>query len=194
MKNIISAISSLCPLSDATIRALKVAVTPMEFPKRTLLIKAGIYNHYAYFLEEGITRSFWLTGKLETTTSFSVAGGILFSMDELYFGKRSEEYVETLKDCVCYRIGIGDLNELFETNGELCNWGRIIHQIEYRRVHQLHKNQLILSASERYNDFEKQFPEICRNVNLGYIASYLGMTLPTLSRIRSAKCRPCAAK
>lgn len=181
--------SSLCAVSPQTIQLLMEKVTPVSFPKRTLLIEADRYNGCAYFLEEGITRSFWLTGSLETTISFSTPSGIVFSMDELYYGKKSEEYVETLKDSLCYRIALTDLNELFATNIELCNWGRIIHQNEYRRLHRTHKEQLVLPAAERYDAFERQFPEICRNVNLGYIASYLGMALPTLSRIRSAKCR-----
>ena len=43
------------------------------------------------------------------------------------------------------------------------------------------------SLKERYEEFQKQFPEICKKVNLKYIASYLGITLSTLSRLRSKK-------
>jgi hypothetical protein len=68
---------------------------------------------------------------------------------------------------------------------ELCNWGRIIHQNEYRRLHQSHKDRLSLSAAERYLNFVKQFPDVCQRCNLGYIASYIGITQPTLSRLRS---------
>lgn len=108
-------------------------------------------------------------------------------MDELYYNKVSEEYVEALEDLVAYRIGIGDLLGLFRTNIELANWGRIIHQNEYRRLHRSHRDRLTLSAGERYGEFRKQFPQVCQRVQLGYIASYLGITLPTLSRLRS-KC------
>jgi len=123
----------------------------------------------------------------EYTTSFGTEGGIVFSMDELYYNRKSEEYVETLEEVQAYRISITDLQHLFETNLELCNWGRIIHQNEYRRLHRSHKERLSLPAKERYEEFQKQFPEICRKVNLKYIASYLGITLSTLSRLRSKK-------
>lgn len=134
-----------------------------------------------------MTRSYWLVNGEEITTSFSCEGGIVFSMDELYYNKMSEEFVETLEDVVAYKITLSDLIRLFQTNIELANWGRIIHQNEYRRLHRSHKDRLTLSAKERYEEFMQQFPQICQRVQLGYIASYLGITLPTLSRLRSRK-------
>ncbi len=58
----------------------------------------------------------------------------------------SEEFVETLEDVVAYKIALSDLIRLFQTNIELANWGRIIHQNEYRRLHRSHKDRLTLSA------------------------------------------------
>ena len=150
-------------------------------------MKANQYSRSAYFIEKGMTRSYWLVNGEEITTSFSCEGGIVFSMDELYYNKMSEEFVETLEDVVAYKIALSDLIRLFQTNIELANWGRIIHQNEYRRLHRSHKDRLTLSAKERYEEFMQQFPQICQRVQLGYIASYLGITLPTLSRLRSRK-------
>ncbi len=161
------------------------SVTVCRFPRKHLLVKAGEYCRSAYFIEKGMTRSYWLVDGNEITTSFSGEGDIVFSMDELYYNKVSEEYVEALEDLVAYRICIGDLLELFRTNIEIANWGRIIHQNEYRRLHRSHRDRLTLSAGERYVEFRKQFPQVCQRVQLGYIASYLGTTLLTLSRLRS---------
>lgn len=108
-------------------------------------------------------------------------------MDELYYNKISEEFVETLEEVVAYKISLTDLLRLFQHNIELANWGRIIHQNEYRRLHRSHKDRLTLSAKERYEEFKQQFPQVCQRVKLGYIASYLGITLPTLSRLRAHK-------
>ncbi len=181
----IDKIKSLYPISAATERMLVDSVTVCRFPRKHLLVKAGEYCRSAYFIEKGMTRSYWLVDGNEVTTSFSGEGDIVFSMDELYYNKVSEEYVEALEDMVAYRIGIGDLLELFRTNIEIANWGRIIHQNEYRRLHRSHRDRLTLSAGERYVEFRKQFPQVCQRVQLGYIASYLGTTLPTLSRLRS---------
>ena len=185
MKNVIAKMRSLYPVSDETVELLKARVTPCRFPKRYQLIKADEFCRSAYFIEEGMTRSFWLVDGQEITTSFAWEGSIVFSMDELYYGKVSEEFVETLEEVEAYRIALTDLRHLFETDLEWCNWGRIIHQNEYRRLHQSHKERLTLPARERYEAFKQQFPEVCQRVNLGYIASYLGITLPTLSRLRA---------
>lgn len=187
MNYVIEKMNALYPLSEDTIRRLKENVTLCRFPKRYLLIKENIFNKSAYFIEKGMTRSYWLVNGEEITTSFSCAGSIVFSMDEMYYNKASEEFVETLEEVEAYRIALSDLHYLFHTNIELANWGRIIHQDEYRRLHRSHKERLTLPAKERYEAFQQQFPEICRQVNLGYIASYLGITLPTLSRLRGRK-------
>lgn len=186
MKTVIEHMRSLCPISDETVEELMKCVTLCHFPKRYQLIQGNRFCKYAYFIEKGMTRSFWLVDGEEITTSFSCEGGIVFSMDELYYQKKSEEFVETLEEVEAYRIALTDLIRLFETNLEFCNWGRIIHQNEYRRLHRSHKERLTLPAKERYEEFQKQFPYVCQRTNLGFIASYLGITLSTLSRIRSA--------
>jgi CRP-like cAMP-binding protein len=185
MENIIKKIKQDYPVSDQSIDLLVPCLKPHHFPKKYQLIKEGIYCKVAYFIEKGMTRSYWLVDGEEITTSFSCEGGIVFSMDELYYNKKSEEFVETLEDVEVYRIELTDLRRLFETNLEFCNWGRIIHQNEYRRLHRSHKERLTLPARQRYEEFKKQFPYVCQRTNLGYIASYLGITLSTLSRLRS---------
>ena len=98
MTGIIDKINSLYPISDDTIRTLKESMTLCRFPKKYQLIRAGMYCKSAYFIGKGMTRSFWLVNGEEITTSFSYEGGIVFSMDELYYNKMSEEFVETLED------------------------------------------------------------------------------------------------
>ncbi|MDE6489886.1 MAG: Crp/Fnr family transcriptional regulator [Muribaculaceae bacterium] len=184
MENIIGSIRSRYDVSDRSMRKLVDHLVRCSFPKSHLLVREGSYARSAYFIERGMTRSFWMVDGEEFTTSFSTEGGIVFSMDELYYGQPSQEYVETLEEVVAYRIAISDLVRLFETDIEFANWGRIIHQDEYRRIHQSHKERLTMPARERYEAFRNQFPEVCRRARLSLIASYLGITSSTLSRLR----------
>lgn len=69
----------------------------------------------AYFIEKGMTRSFWIVNGEDITTSFSIEGGIVFSMDEFYYGKISEENVETIEPCETYGISIETIHALFNT-------------------------------------------------------------------------------
>ncbi len=187
MEYILKQINALVPLSPDTEAALRACLSYCHFPKRHLLVESGRRAGAAYFIRRGITRSYWLVDGEEITTSFSTEGSIVFSMDELYYDKPSEEFVETLEECDAYRIALDDLRRLFATNLELANWGRIIHQNEYRRLHRSHKERLTLPAARRYETFCRQFPDVVQRVQLGYIASYLGITLPTLSRLRAKR-------
>ena len=99
MKNVIAKMRSLYPVSDETVELLKARVTPCRFPKRYQLIKADEFCRSAYFIEEGMTRSFWLVDGEEITTSFAGEGSIVFSMDELYYNKIS------FKPISSWRIG-----------------------------------------------------------------------------------------
>lgn len=182
---ILSCIRNVWPVEDSSIDELCSMLTPCSLPKRSLLVEAGYQHGKAYFIEKGMTRSFWIVDGQEITTSFSTEGGIVFSMDELYYGLPSEEYVETIENVDAFSIAITDLLKLFESRLDMANWGRVIHQNEYRRIHRSHKERLTLSARERYEEFSRQFPDVCRRSQLQYIASYLGISKSTLSRLRS---------
>lgn len=183
---IISRIRRDWAVSDNSLPKLLECLHPCEFPKRSLLVKAGERCRSAYFIESGITRSYWLVDGEEITTSFSEEGGIVFSMDEMYYNRVSEEFVETLEPVKAYRIAIEDIQRLWSTEMDWANWGRVIHQNEYRRLHRSHKERLTLPAKERYEEFCKQFPQVIQRANLAYIASYLGITPATLSRLRAS--------
>ncbi len=186
MPNVIATIRRAWPVSDATLAELKSCLTPCRFPRKHCLIREGHAEGKAYFIEQGITRSYWMVDGEEITTSFSTEGGIVFSMDELYYGTLSEEYVETIEPVLAYSIPLTELRRLFTSCLDFANWGRVIHQNEYRRLHRSHKEGLTLTARERYAAFRRQFPDVCRRANLGHIASYLGISPSTLSRLRSS--------
>lgn len=185
MKRIIERMKEFADVSDATLRELAAALEPCRFAKRTLLVEEGRQAGAAYFLERGMTRSYWMVDGEEITTSFSTEGSLVFSMDEIYYGRVSAEYVEAIEDVDCYRIDARRLRELVSVNIELARWWGAIHEYEYRRLHQSHKERLTLPARERYEAFSRQFPDVCRRAQNCYIASYLGVTASTLSRIRA---------
>ena len=81
-------------------------------------------------------------------------------MKDLYHNQPGYEYVELLEDCELYAIRIDELNQIYETNIEIANWGR-------------------------YEQLLREQPDVIHRAQLGYIASFLGMTPQHLSRLRS---------
>lgn len=73
----------------------------------------------------------------------------------------------------------------FSSEIEIANWSRVIHQECLLALQCTRIDRLTLSARERYEKLLQLYPDICRRVNLGYIASYLGISISTLSRIRA---------
>ncbi len=185
--NIIAFIRRAWPVGDDVLELLAAKLTAVRLPRRTILVGEGDLAKKAWFIERGMTRSYWMADGAEVTTSFTSAGAVVFSMDEVYYGIPSQEYVETIGPVEAYEIAIADLLELVSTNLDLCNWWRINHQNEYRRIHRSHMERLSLPAAERYAQFSRQFPQVCRHARLTDIASYLGINPSTLSRIRRNK-------
>lgn len=172
-------------ISEATAALLSDHITLCHFDKREMILEKGRFCRYVWLLEQGMVRHYWIRESSEIVTSFSIEGHLIFSMDELYYGEKSQEYAQAAEPVEAYRIPVKILNELFATNLELCNWGRIIHQNEYRRLHHTHRERLTLPAKERYEMFLQEFPEVSLRANLYDIASYLGVTPSTLSKLRA---------
>jgi CRP-like cAMP-binding protein len=157
----------------------------MQYKKNTIIVRSGIIDRNVYFIEEGVTRSFFHKDGIDTTTWFSLEGDITFGMYSLYQNSPSVESVETLTDCKIYTIPIEKLNKLYEQYIDIANWGRVIHQEVNRQLSHIFVERLQMSPKERYDSFLQRYPGLVNRIKLKYIAEFLGISIYTLSRIRS---------
>lgn len=185
MKNIINKIRKYYFVSDEAIAIITSCFKEHTFPAKTIIIQAEKLDRQVYFIEKGITRSYVLHNGKEITTWFSMEGDVTCGSWDLYRKKAGFEYVETIEKTLAYSISIDKLNELYQLHIDIANWMRVLQQENFLLLQETHINRLNLSVKERYKKLQQDFPNICNRVNLGYIASYLGTTLPTLSKIRS---------
>lgn len=185
MQNIINKIRSYYPVSDEALDALTCVFERHVFPSKTLLIHAEQFDRQVYFIEQGITRSYILHEGKEITTWFSQEGDAACGSWDLYRHKAGFEYVETLEQTIAYVISVEQLDRLYRSYIDLANWMRILQQENFLRLQDVHICRLNLSAKERYELLMKEQPALFQRVNLGYIASFLGITQQSLSRIRA---------
>ena len=185
--NILAKMRQRCTISEQTAIALTALLEPCSFRKGAVIIREGYTTGKAYFIENGMSRSYWIVDGEEITTSFSTEGSIIFSMDEMYYGTLSEEFVSAVEHIAAFSIAICDLKRIVHSNAELNQWWVSIHQDEYRRLHRSHKERLALTAFERYREFRRQFPDVCRRARQLDIASYLDISPSTISRLRRRK-------
>ena len=95
------------------------------------------------------------------------------------------EDIELLEESVLYELNIQNLHHLFEQDIHFANWGRKLIEKELIKTEEKLISQQFLTAKERYIELLKNRPDLMQRVQLGYIASYLGITQVSLSRIRA---------
>lgn len=149
------------------------------------LIHQGQVVNKTYFVTHGCLRSFRLdkNGK-EHTLQFAIKDWWISDFIAIYNNELASLNVECLKDSEVVEFNPKDLNEIHSLFPEFEPFQRM--NLE-RHVVSLHKrilNQLELTASERYDLFLEQYPDIEQYIPNYHIASYLGITQQSLSRIR----------
>jgi len=155
------------------------------YPKNTMLINQGEISRRLYFVENGMGRSYYLKkdGK-EITQWFFGSGKFMASADSFFQQTPSLYYLETLEKSVIHSITKEKLDQLFSKYHQMEQLGRLVSiEMLNKVVNKLNAIQF-QTAKERYQYMLEEFPNISTHVPLGHIASYLGMTQETLSRIR----------
>ncbi|WAC41852.1 Crp/Fnr family transcriptional regulator [Pedobacter sp. SL55] len=158
----------------------------IEVQKGAIVINAEKIERYVYFIEKGIARAFRETDKGQTTIWFGEAGGVMLSFMSFFKNKPGYESIEVLEDSILYRISSNHLQELYSLHLPMANWGRKFAEQELLLTEQRFMDLQFKTATARYQDLMKHSPTILQRVQLGHIASYLGITQVSLSRIRAA--------
>lgn len=159
--------------------------TKIEVAKNHLLIKEGQVCKNIYFIEEGMARSYYLKkdGK-EVTQWFFGEGVFMSSADSFFKQSPSYYYLEALDDSVLYSISYGKIETLLAKYHKMETFVRLLSIDMLAKVASKLNAIQFQTARERYDYMNSEFPDISYRVPLGHIASYLGMTQETLSRIR----------
>lgn len=182
-------IAAIQPIGDEFRELLEEGFEIIEVPKNHLLSREGQVNNYLFVVVSGLLRYYYLKDGEEICSLFIEESGISTSIDSFFTRKPSTEYIETLEPCTIARIHHDYLQKMYLQNAESNFAARVItEQFLVRSVERmllLRKN----SAEERYTAFCEQHPELLQRVPLKYIATYLGLTLETLSRVRAKMSR-----
>lgn len=173
-------------LSNSSIEELLSCATPRHYVKRDVLTTGDVPDPCFYLIEEGITRSYSVIQGREVTSWFSMEGDITFSTPSFYKGVAGyeTEVVQVLEPSLIYAIPVAWLEELYSRNLEIANWSRCLHQEAFLHNERRLISLLYCSAEERYAELLQRHPNLFQRANLGYIASYLGISQVTLSQLR----------
>jgi CRP-like cAMP-binding protein len=154
------------------------------YEKGQLLEKAGKVCKHLHFLVEGSVRSFYLKDNREITVSFSLQNEFITSMHSFITRRPSYETLEAMEKTVTGRISQEELWQLFDSHPGLERNYRLILEQYYIDLEEKLIFSRFKSARERYLDLLETRPKIIQKASVGQIASYLDMSLETLSRVR----------
>lgn len=183
--NIDTILDQIFTLPEESKSVLKNLISEVEFPKDTVIIKAGKVEKTIYFIKKGIVRAFVPQENQDLTFWFGKESAVVLPMKSYVDNHQNYENIQLLEDCILYQLKIDDLRQLFETDINIANWGRKLAEKELVKTEELFISRQFKTASQRYEELLTKQPEIIQRVQLGYIASYLGITQVSLSRIRS---------
>ena len=156
-----------------------------EIRKHELLLREGQVSNDYFFLEEGFMRTFVydVDGK-DVTTNFCPPGTVVVEVSSFFNRIPSRENIQALADCKGRYITYEQLNHLFHAYPEFREFGRSILVQILTVLKNRTLSMITETAEQRYEHLLKSNPDIFQNVPLKHIASYLGITDTSLSRIR----------
>lgn len=183
----VKAIQQILVLPAEELEKLVLISEEISVEKNVILIDKDKTSKYIYFLKEGICRIYYPKEEKEAVLGFCFPGDSILSLKSYIHNTPGYEIVDTLEHCVLYRLPISKLQHLYNSSLPIANWGRKLAELETLKIEERLMQTLFKTASERYSQLLTKETNILQRIKLGYIASYLGVTQVTLSRIRAEK-------
>lgn len=172
------------PFSAEALAYLKKHVAPCSFKRGKLVLKAGEVCGYVYFIKKGVVRGFIKEGTREITTWITAEGEMVTSISGLDNQEPSIENMQALENCELLALSFPDLQELYDRFPESNITVRKLLQQYYRDAEGRAFIARLTNAENKYKLFLNRYEHLANRIPLKYIASFLGITLETLSRVR----------
>ena len=178
-------VKNINPISTEAQAFLNQKSYPGHLNKGELLVTAGSMCSHIYLIRKGILRSFVKEGSKEITTWISSEQELATCITSFGLQQPARENIQALEDCELTALSLVDLQHLYDHFPEANVIGRKILEKYYRDAEERAFIARLMEATSKYKHFIATKSDLLNRVPLKFIASYLGMTLETLSRIRS---------
>ncbi len=184
-KTILTEIFKNSELTDSELEMILPKFKKIEFKKNDYILREGSIANYYYFIEKGFIRSYATdTEGNDITTGFYSKAQIVIDWPSFFLRTATRENIQTLTDCICWRLDFDKFQQLFHSIKTFREEGRKRLVGSYFELKKKSIAMITDQAKDRYLQLLKDNPEIIKNVSLKHIATYLGITDTSLSRIR----------
>ena len=166
-------------MPEASINKLVASLSTEVYPKGFRILEAGKIERNVFFIKKGIVRAYVLVDGKELTFWIGREGDTIVSLKSYVNNQCGYETVELMENSVLYVLERNDLYELFKEDIHIANWGRKFAELEFLQTEER------LISLERYVALLKDNSDLLQRIPLECLASYLGITPVSLSRIRA---------
>lgn len=184
MKSFIAYIKSYITLSEEAEKEILEQVLVEEIPKGEQFLEEGKTCERLYFIAKGTVRTFHYQDGKDITYWIYPENMMITSWHSYILRKPASEYIETTEDSILLSLTYNQWQELYLKHPKLERFGRLVLEEQMSLLDDFFKGYYFLTAKEKYELLVSAFPTITQRANLGHIASMLGISQATLSRIR----------
>lgn len=181
------AINSISSLSPESMKEFYGAWKQWTVPKDHFLLKENTVSDYIYFIEKGVARIYYYKNGKEITEWLALDHQFFLSITSFFQRTPSYLIIQTIEPSEVYGIHHDDLMRLCDKYHDVERMLRKMVTLSLIFSQKRMDSIQFESAQQRYERLLQSTPQIVQRVPLTYIASFLGITLETLSRIRSHK-------
>lgn len=161
-----------------------------KIPKNTFLLQSGDICKNIFFVEKGLLRMYSIdkNGK-EHIIQFAPESWLISDRSSLYFNEKSVYYIEAVEESEVIYLNLDFFNKLVEQFPDSIERSDVLVQKHVKSLQDRINSLLGETAEERYLKFVKMFPDLLLRVPQWMVASYLGITPESLSRVRKELAR-----
>jgi CRP-like cAMP-binding protein len=180
-----AAVRSLIDIKDMDMKEFTDIFHLSYIPKKQIIINAGESSDNIYFISKGIARVYYIKEDKEITNWVIEENNFFAATYSLFTGQQNNYIYEALEDLTVLIGSYTNLQKMYSMNHDYEHIGRKMVEHYYSIFLKKSYDIMFLSAEDRYQVLLDQHPEWMNRIPLKTIASYLGMTQETLSRMRA---------
>lgn len=189
LSTLLSYLNAFHSISPESATYVQKQIVEHSVKKGELLQKSDTVCAYVYFVVKGVLRGYIIDEKKKITTWITSENQLVSSIRSLLLQRPTPENIEALEDCHLLGFHYSDLQYLYDNYPEWNVLGRKIAEYYYTFAEDRAFICRLSKATDRYNYFIANNGHLINRIPQMYIASYLGMTVENLSRIRNQLAR-----
>jgi CRP-like cAMP-binding protein len=178
-------LSSIISISDPLSKEIHSISSIIDISKGDIIVDIDKRCEHLYFINKGLIRGYYFDKGKEVTSWFAQESEFATCFYSFIAQKSSFEVLQAVEDCELVQISYTSLQNLYKKFPETERIGRIVTENYYIKLEERILNLQFKTAKERYEKLLSSRSSLLQRVPLGQIASYLGITQETLSRIRT---------